>query len=350
MKQQALPRSAGHHPRRLRLAGAAMLVAAAVAGVVSGAQSPADAAARADATGAATGPAAKTYDRTTIKPTAALIRGTGEKRATSDGINGRLGVASFNVYKDLTPAESRADLAKISANRAVDLIGFQEAQDLRPFLDGLPATWDYWMTANGTNSREVAVAWRTSRLELVSARARRAHRGLSDLTSQPTANDRPFPGRYTTDALFTVLGTDAQLRLLNAHTNQYTESFHVGDPGVAYRNTNVTGARLHFQALADLVEASQTRYTVVTGDLNWDYVADRIKNPSGFVQHTVGQQAVSSYRSLGLGEMTPTHVESGRYIDYVMLSNDSEAGFLSHTALAGYESDHEPLLAVIALN
>ncbi|MEI5674219.1 MULTISPECIES: endonuclease/exonuclease/phosphatase family protein [unclassified Nocardioides] len=290
------------------------------------------------------------YERTTIEPTRAVRRGTGAQQSDGDARHGTLGVVSFNVYRKLSDRELRADLRRLTANRHVDVIGFQESDGLRGVLRGLPRGWRFWMSDRRTNSREVAIAWRTRHLDLRRARVAHMHPGIDGVTRRPGRWDYRFPARYTTRALFREKRSGAELRVLNTHVNHRTEAYYSGRPGVPYRNHNTRQARKHLRTLRAMVQDSAARYTVVTGDLNFDHVADRIKKPRGFVHDVLTPVAVSSFSSLGIRGVPPTNPESGRYIDYVMLKRGGPATFVRQKALGGYRSDHRPLLAVVALD
>lgn len=292
------------------------------------------------------------YEKTTIVPTPALIRGTGEMKAPTSqrATYGTVGVASYNVFLDLTFDQQKADLDRLTSNPRVDVIGFQEAADAKTLLDRLPTGWAYYMAKPDGNGREVPVAYRTTRFTFVSARTVKMHDGMEALVKNPGPLDRAFPPRFTTEVVLTETKSGQSFTVFDTHTNQRTEAFQIGKPGVAWNNINAAAAKTHFKTMTDMVKDSKSRYVVVVGDLNWDYVADQIKRPAGFVEGTLGTVAVSSYESLGLGTLPPSAPDSGRYIDYVMLTKASKAAFTGQDILFGYNSDHRPVLATIALN
>ena len=91
---------------------------------------------------------------------------------------------------------------------------------------------------------------------------------------------------------------------------------------------------------------------MATGDLNVDYTADARVRADGFSADALHGLGIPSYAALPMADLLPTHPGSGRYIDYVFLDRRTygeRAAFVSHRVLTGYDSNHRPIVARIAL-
>ncbi len=255
-----------------------------------------------------------------------------------------IGVASENVWHRLRLVGTRHDLDRITADRAVDIVGRQEATSpafvrLYPRYRARGWATAYFPGAQG--SRENPISWRTRTFRLLSTASWQMHPGAGRART-----DAPFPARYVTSVLLRHRRTGLTVRVLNTHVNQTIET------GQAFEeNLNARYARQHFAWLADHLDRLSGDVVVGTGDFNWDFRDDdATRLPDGLVERLAGR-GVSSYQALGLTGVEPT--KGSRWIDYVLLSERSvrtaRAQFATQRTLDGFRSDHRPLLARIRL-
>lgn len=261
---------------------------------------------------------------------------------------GTVGVASYNALRHLSHAAAKADWDRITSNEQIDLIGWQESKS-PVFRDLYPryraAGWDTWHWPDPDGPISLALSWRTSAFTLLNVRFERMHDGAS--SSQTTD---PFPARWVVIARLRHRTSGRTVTLLNTHLNQHIET------GQRFEdNLNAERAKIHLRKLARLWDTVEGDVVVGTGDYNFDYADDSRARPSGGISRTMRGHAVSSYEVLGLDGLVPTR--NTRWIDYVFLgqrsirrtSGDGSAQFARHRVLAGYNSDHSPLLARIRL-
>jgi len=256
-----------------------------------------------------------------------------------------IGVATYNVFNYRPEADIAADLAKLTGRGDVDVVGWQEADeipDLFPALDA--AGWATRYFPDG--GRENAISWRRSEFALVDASSVLVHRG-ADAPLTP----KPYPDRYVTSVVLRHKASGERLTVFDTHLNHYVED--LSDPGTWRNNLTAVRAKDHLAALADLWRRADTRWVVGVGDLNFDYRSESRVRPVRGISRTLGDLAESSYEALGLRGLPPTHRLSGRWIDYVLAGRAAiDADHLeirSQKALEGYGSDHRPLLVRIEI-
>ncbi|MDP2773600.1 MAG: hypothetical protein Q8O61_08580 [Nocardioides sp.] len=259
-----------------------------------------------------------------------------------------IGVASFNAWRLLGRKGAKADWDRITGSSEIDLIGWQESKstiwaDLYP--DYRARGWETWHWPDVDGPRSVAVSWRAGTFELVGTGYARMHRG-----GYPSETDAPFPARWVVRVTLRHLESGMVVTLLNTHANQTIETGHGWED-----NLNAERARVHYRKLARLYAEAEGDVVIGTGDFNWDYADDSTYRPTGGISRTVARQAQSSYAALGLDGVVPTY--ESRWIDYVWLAHSSlrrrdgsgTAQFARHRSMAGFASDHRPLLARIRL-
>jgi endonuclease/exonuclease/phosphatase family metal-dependent hydrolase len=278
--------------------------------------------------------------------------GTGEMRDEGLGQRDSFGVASFNVCVCLRAAQARQDAARLASIPGLKVIGWQEANVHAGVYSDLPGWTTVHDLRTATKAHELAVSWRTRAFELVSYRYVRMHLGSSALAGDST----PFPPRFLLEVqLRSTRSPGDVLTVYNTHTNQRVERWDDRAPGKPYVNLNADGARAHLRAMdltlaARALDPERSRWAVVLGDLNWDFVADQRTLLPRFVEGRVGEWAVSGWESLGVAGTGTTHPRSRRRIDYVLLTRDSAAHFRSQAVRTGYFSDHRPVVARLGLN
>ena len=100
-----------------------------------------------------------------------------------------IGVASMNVLHTQSTSAASADVLRLIDRPGVDVVGWQEAQDVGAVLHGLPG----WTTATFPEKggfAELAVSWRTTKFKFVRAKIVDAIAGVDAGTS-----DFPFGSR-----------------------------------------------------------------------------------------------------------------------------------------------------------
>jgi endonuclease/exonuclease/phosphatase family metal-dependent hydrolase len=280
--------------------------------------------------------------------TSALKQGSGVQRATAAGRRGTLGVATFNAFVGLSIDKARQDAQTLTAVEGLSLIGWQEVNVNAAAALGLAERgWDTVqpLRANGS-AHELAVSWLASDFTLVSSLMARMHPD-SDRTD---GDNRPFPARWVLKVVLQRTGPHPDLvTVLNTHVNHRIERWQ-SEPGEPFDNLNAARARSHLRKLRDMIATSDSRYTLVLGDFNWDFAADQHTKHPDFLHGTVGEVAISGWESLGVAGQAPSHPYSGRRIDYVYLTRTSPAAFLDQCVVDGFNSDHQPVAARIVLD
>lgn len=287
-----------------------------------------------------------------------LLTGTGAKKGVRTPTDKIAGIASYNVFAPGDLNNRVADIRRLTTDPRVDILALQESHDRQGRLmmtTAVPSDWSYFQDWQQDNSAEVAVAWRSSRFELVSATTLRGCLSVTEIAQSrakrgyPNADNRSAPARYTAVVVLRDLTTGRSIEILNAHANQHSEVYGGRLAGHPLNNANAQGAKAHFAELRRLVDQSIANYTFVTGDLNIGFVADQqVRNPH-FPSALLGPVAVSSYTSLGLRGLKPSLNTSGRFTDYVLMSRRSRAAFLHQSLPSGFHSDHRPLIVQVAL-
>lgn len=256
-----------------------------------------------------------------------------------------IGVVTMNRYIQLSQGQARADALAVASQPGADIIGWQEAWSSAPAFQALRERG--WQTRRFPKSAtELAVSWRKSTFNFVSATARRVAYGVDS-----SGGRYPFGNRYVVRVTLRHRATDQLLSVINTHLPRMSEDPE--RPGRFTATRNAAKARFALQRMRKTWELAPGRWVVGTGDYNFDARADqRIEVPGGPAR-TLGPVATSSYAELGIGDLPPTHPGTGRYIDYVHArKSDLKSGevrFLSQRALLGLSSDHRPLLVRIAL-
>jgi endonuclease/exonuclease/phosphatase family metal-dependent hydrolase len=256
-----------------------------------------------------------------------------------------IGVATYNMFRNLPISEATADARLLTSHPEIDVVGWQEADPYRAVLHDLPG-WTTKTFAQDPGSAELAVSWRTSEFRLVSAHVRKVALGLSWREGR-----YPFGNRYVAVVRLEHRDTGRVLTVLDTHLPQKIED--LADPGSWLSTINSIRARVQLDRLADIWQRAPGRWIVGTGDFNFDARSDARGRPVGGPRETLGNRAESTYQLLG-DDIGPTHPPTARNIDYVWLDRSSLRDGLidlrSQRVLGGYHSDHRPLLARLRLS
>ncbi|GAA4362633.1 endonuclease/exonuclease/phosphatase family protein [Nocardioides caricicola] len=256
-----------------------------------------------------------------------------------------VGVASMNMFRQLSSAQAAADARALTRHSGVDVVGWQEAYPFTGVLRGLRG-WDTQTFSVGKRATELAVSWRSKDFRLVSARQINVARGVS-----PQAGRYPFPNRQVAIVTLEHRATGRLLTVLNTHLPWAIED--LDRPGHWTPTINTSRARRQLTRLAETMRQADGRWVVATGDFNFDAGADARNQAPGGPVRSMGRVAVSSYQRLGR-EVLPTFPENGRRIDYVWANRaayeDGRMEFLGHWVLGGLNSDHNALVARLRLD
>ena len=257
----------------------------------------------------------------------------------------RLGVASMNMFRKLSASQARADARRLTGQRSVYVVGWQEADLFGPVLHSLPG-WDTKTFARGDTDTELAVSWRRSEFTLVSARQRLAAYGVGY-----TEGLHPFSNRLVAVVTLKHRDTGRLLTVIDVHLPQAIEDLDA--PGHWRDTINAYRARNQLRRIDSAWRAAPGRWVVGTGDYNFDARSDARVQPADGPRRTLADTAVSSYQLLGT-DVIATHGPTDRRIDYVWVDRqaraDGEIDVRDQWVLSGFHSDHRPLVARLVLS
>jgi endonuclease/exonuclease/phosphatase family metal-dependent hydrolase len=256
-----------------------------------------------------------------------------------------VGVVTMNQYRELSVSQAQRDAVRVTSRRAVDIVGWQESQRFGQVFSALRGRG--WATRRfPKGAKELAVSWRRSEFEYVSASSRLVAYGVDEVTGR-----YPFGHRYIIRVTLRHRATGRQMSVLNTHLPQKIED--LDHPGRWTRTSNAARARFQLERMTREWRQAPGRWVVGTGDYNFDARADHRVGLRKAPGQALASVARSSYVVLGGGNLLPTHRPTRRYIDYVHAANsDLRAGhieFLGQWTLTGLNSDHRPLLVRMAL-
>jgi hypothetical protein len=255
-----------------------------------------------------------------------------------------VGVATFNVFRQLSYSEMLSDAHTLAANPDIDIIGWQEAWDSAPvFAELQPEGWTTKRFPKG--AKELAVSWRRSEFTFVGADQRLVARGVSDETGR-----YPFGDRYAIRVTLRDRDTGELISVLDTHLPQAIEN--LDKPGHWRPTYNSARARVQLTRMARMWDRSPGRWVIGTGDYNVDARAEARTRPIGGLSRMFAGRALSSYAVLGK-DIAPTHPISGRQIDYVYAARkdvrQERLRFIDQRTIPGLNSDHRALLVRFAL-
>ncbi len=250
---------------------------------------------------------------------------------------------SFNQYRKLTPGQALADARTITRDKAVDIVGWQEAWDTGPALAALrDAGWATKRFPRG--AKELAVSWRKADFAFVGADQRQVAKGVDDGQGR-----YPFGDRWAIRVTLRDRASGEQISVLNTHLPQAIED--LSRPGRWRPTYNSARARAQLTRLARMWDKAPGRWVVGTGDYNVDAGAESKVRPQGGLSRMFAGRAVSSYSELGIRDLADTHPVSGRHIDYVHVSRKAlrreRIEFTDQWTVPRLNSDHRALVARI---
>ncbi|HET7689896.1 MAG TPA: hypothetical protein VFK41_05940 [Nocardioidaceae bacterium] len=255
-----------------------------------------------------------------------------------------VGVATVNVERTRRARPIVQDMRRIARTRSVDVVGWQEA-DVAGFQENYRDLerlgWRTKVFTDGDGALQVPISWRPAVFTLLGTDAVQVTEGAG-----PDETTHPFRPKWVTSVRLRHLDSGRVLTVMNTHAPNHVET---GDDW--QDNVNAVYARLHYARLAELMTARPRADVVAMGDLQWDHRDDRDARPDDGITETFEGRVLSSFEDLGLEGLCPTRYS--RWIDYILVPTAAvEAGrmeFVTHRTLAGYGSDHRPMVARIAL-
>lgn len=256
-----------------------------------------------------------------------------------------IGVASANQWAQLPVDQIRADALALVARDDIDVIGWQEADRSRSIFAAIKGRgWDTRQFSGAAGS--LAVSWRRAEFELVSADSRRVAYGVDY-----TMGQYPFPPRFVQRVTLRHRPSGELLTVINTHLPHKIED--LDRPGEWLGTSNAARARFQLARMKRDWRKAPGRWTVGTGDYNFDARSDARARPHDGVRDALGEYAVSSYAALGLDGLAASHPPTGRYIDYVHAARGAlhrgEMEFVRHRMIGGLHTDHNAVLARIRL-
>ncbi|QYJ04269.1 hypothetical protein KUV85_00885 [Nocardioides panacisoli] len=296
-----------------------------------------------ESTGATESPSAPAEEEPTESETAEpTTSATAQPRKTPSR---RIGLVSFNAYKQLSLEQTVQDARTLARKDWVDIIGWQEAYRMGQVRNQLSKLgWGTAWAAGG--SEELAVSWRKEQFVFVRADRRRVAPGVDPST------DHPVSDRYVLRVVLRDRATGHNVSILTTHLPQAIEN--EDQPGRWRSTPNAERARSQLSAFARAFDNSPGRWVLGTGDMNFDVSNERRVEPHRGPTRTLRGHATSSYQALGGKGLPVTHPVSGRNIDYVYAATpdvrQERVEFLKHLTVDGLHSDHRPLLARFKLS
>lgn len=273
----------------------------------------------------------------------------GERPPTRPGVvierRDLVGVATMNQYRQLSVPQASRDARFLTSRSGVDIVGWQESQRFGPVFATLRQRgWNTRRFPNG--ARELAISWRRSKFEYVSASSRLVAYGVDQV-----AGRYPFGHRYIIRVTLRHRPTGRKLSVINTHLPQKIEN--LDRPGRWTPTSNAARARFQLERMTREWHRAPGRWVVGTGDYNFDARADHRAGLRKAPAKALASVAASSFAMLGGRDLLPTHPPTGRYIDYVHAArSDLKAGhvrFLGQRTFSDLNSDHRPLLAWLEL-
>jgi endonuclease/exonuclease/phosphatase family metal-dependent hydrolase len=255
-----------------------------------------------------------------------------------------VGVASMNMYRQLSGDQAAHDARTLTRQSAVDVVGWQEANRFGAELHALPG-WDTKTFQYGRRNSELAVSWRSKEFKLLSAHQVQVAYGVGSGFGR-----YPFGNRLVAVVTLEHKDTGRRLTIINSHLPQKIENLN--RPGRWMRTINAYRARNQLQRIVGIWKNVPSRWIVGTGDYNFDALADARHRLGGAPRRAYDGTAVSSYQRLGFN-VAPTYPENGRRIDYVWADRqayaDGRMRFTHQWVVGNLNSDHNALVAQLNL-
>lgn len=256
-------------------------------------------------------------------------------------------IATFNIYRRLGENRRLEDLRDLLATPDLDVAGLQEiVWDLD---DNLPEGWGFWQPDDNA-ARKDPLLWREDLWTSLDLGSRLVGERVEE-------NGTSAPARYVNWVVLRHRPTDLVVAVANIHPNAGVEDDGHPEPLLRTREhtDTVTGA------IAVLDEISATRHcpTILVGDFNVDYGADkRVRHPR-FPYSLLTSAGFKCVWELGEQSTRTGRPHVGRTIDHVWArgSATTEVAFTNvqtpsrwgSWAKGDVESDHLPVIVDLSI-
>lgn len=256
-----------------------------------------------------------------LTPTADPVVQSAQQAAT-----GQLTTFTLNVCFCLDAAQAEADMAK--AFTLGDVGGFQEfsgAED-RATLIRLATARDYgwYMPATG-GGETIPIVWNRARFRLIAGQSIKVHDAIPDVT----------PARFINVVQLRELATGKVFGIINTHTIAQA-SFDA-----QLSNTQrIPYLQLHMKVLHDTIASlfAQTGYVFAMGDMNVNYLADRVRQKPGLPTAALGDLVNFDMPLTGSRGATSL-------LDYGMTVKEGSGFQLTGSRVEyGFNSDHDAVV------
>jgi hypothetical protein len=234
-----------------------------------------------------------------------------------------LRIVQINIRHGLSPSLWAADAER--ATQMADIVNMQEASessDRNALVSMLRSIgWGWWFPSKG--GVELPIAWNASLYSLVSTRSIQTHGGQKGVT----------PARYINTVILRQNSTDRLVAIINTHT------LNKGAPeGGRYTNSRTDRLKTHLAKLrSEILLAQQTTpYVIASGDLNVNYLRDRVLKAPGLPTDVLGpvvnfDMPIGSTWNAGTSEL-----------DYVMTPKRSDGlQAVDGSIVSGFRTDHK---------
>ncbi len=233
---------------------------------------------------------------------------------------------TLNVCFCLSAAQAEADMVK--AFTLGDVGGFQEFSDLedRQTLMRLATErdWGWYMPATG-GGETTPVVWNRARFRLIDGQTIKAHDAVPDMT----------PARYINVVRLREIATGKVFGIINTHTiAQASFDAQLTDP------KRIPLLRQHLKLLHDAIVGlfATTEHVFAMGDLNVNYLADRVRQNAGLPTSALGD--VVNFDMPLTGSRGATSL-----LDYGMtVKTDSGLSLVNSRIEYGFNSDHDAVV------
>ena len=233
---------------------------------------------------------------------------------------------TLNVCFCLTALQAEADMVK--AFTLGDVGGFQEFSDLedRQTLMRLATErdWGWYMPAVG-GGETTPIVWNRARFRLIDGHTIKTHDAVPDVT----------PARYINVVRLREIATGKVFGVINTHTiAQASFDAQLTDP------KRIPLLRQHLKLLHDEIVAlfTTTEHVFAMGDLNVNYLADRVRQNEGLPTSALGD--VVNFDMPLTGSRGATSL-----LDYGMtVKNDSGLQLVTSRIEYGFNSDHDAVV------
>jgi hypothetical protein len=238
----------------------------------------------------------------------------------------QLSTFTLNVCFCLNAAQAEADMAK--AFTLGDVGGFQEFSDLedRATLMRLATERDFgwYMPATG-GGETTPIVWNRARFRMIDGQTVKTHDAITNVT----------PARYINIVRLREIATGKVFGIINTHTiAQASFDAQLSDP------LRIPLLQQHLRMLHDAIAGlfSTTEYVFAMGDLNVNYLADRVRQNAGLPTKALGDLVNFDMPLTGSRGSTSL-------LDYGMtVKNDGGFQKVGSRIEYGFNSDHDAVV------